>query len=83
MRVVELAQRAKGNYNAAIPLPVVEGSIVVLGFVAIFVNVIFLVTFLFMKLSKKSLFLSKFLLGFNLFLLPVQIWYFFYSLIIR
>jgi hypothetical protein len=83
MRVVELTQRAKGNNNAVIPLPAVESTIVVLGVVAIFVNVVFLITFLFMKLAKKPLFLSKFLLRFNLFLLPVQIWYFFYSLIIR
>ncbi len=83
MRVVELTKRAHGNNNAAIPLPVVEGTIVILGFIAIFVNLIFVIAVLVNKFSKKQLLISNFLLWFNLILFPVEIWYSFFSNIIR
>ncbi len=79
MRLVELSMRKNGNNNAAIPLPAVEGSIVVLGFIAIFVNGFFLLYVLVNKLKQQQINVSKYLLWFNIVLLPVEIWYFFFS----
>lgn len=79
LRIVELSMRQNGNNNAAIPLPALEGSIVVLGFIAIFVNIFFLIAVLLKKLNRKPIDISKYLLWFNLILLPVEFWYFFFS----
>lgn len=80
LRIVEYYMRHHGNKNAvAIPLPAVEGTIVVLGFVAIFINVFFLLFVLVNKLRQQERNFSKYLLLFNIVLLPVEIWYFFFS----
>jgi hypothetical protein len=79
LRVVELSMRHSGNNNAAIPLPAIEGTIVVLGFIAIFVNTFFLLYVLVNKLRQQQINFSKYLLWFNIALLPVEIWYFFFS----
>jgi undecaprenyl pyrophosphate phosphatase UppP len=71
--------RKNGNNNAAIPLPALEGSIVVLGFIAIFINAFFLLYVLINKLKQQEMNFSKYLLWFNIAVLPVQIWYFFFS----
>jgi hypothetical protein len=77
LRVVELGIK-KGN--AIIPLPAVEGSIVVLGFfVAIILNVIFLGLIIFKKIIKSPINFSPIILWFNVILLPVQIWYSFFK----
>ncbi len=83
LRVVELTKRAHGNNNAAIPLPAVEGTIVILGFIAIFINVVFFLAFLVSKISNKTNSIPKFILWFNILLIPVEIWYSFFSNIIR
>ena len=41
LRLVELAKRSSGNYEPAIQLPALEGTIVVLGYTAILFNSIF------------------------------------------
>ncbi len=79
LRLVELGMRSNGNNNAIIPLPFIEGTIVILGlFISVFLNIFFLISVLFLKISKQPVLFSKFLLWFNIILLPVQIFYFFF-----
>jgi hypothetical protein len=77
LRIVELGMK-KGD--AVIPLPVLEGSIVVLGFgLAIILNAIFCVILVFQKILKSPINYSVFILWFNVILFFVQIGYFFFK----
>ncbi len=79
MRLVEFGMRKGGNANAVIPLQAVEGTIVILGFVvAILLNAAFAFIVLFRKSIKKSLPVNNFIFWFNMFLLPIEIWYSFF-----
>ena len=78
-RLVELGMKKGGNNNAVIPLPVLEGSIVILGFtVAVILNAAFVFIVLFRKSVRKPLTVGGFLLWFNLILFPVEVWYLFF-----
>ena len=79
LRLVEMGMRAKGNKDAIIPLPFVEGTIVLLGYGSIFLNIFFILTLIFFKSTKKELLIPTWLLWFNLLMLPIQIWYHFFS----
>ena len=56
-----------------------ESTIAVLGYLAIFVNVIFFILFLVQFPARKMNGLGKFVVFFNLIMFPVQIYYFFFS----
>ena len=71
--------RKNGNTNAVIPLQAVEGTIVILGFVvAILLNAAFVFIVLFRKSIRRSIPVHNYILWFNLFILPVEIWYSFF-----
>ncbi len=55
----------------------IESTISVLGLIAVVVNVFFIVTFLAMYPMKKMNGIGKFVLYFNLIVLPAQIYYYF------
>jgi hypothetical protein len=77
LRIVELGMK-KGD--AVIPLPALEGSIVVLGFVlAIILNAIFCAIVVFQKVLKSPINYAAFILWFNVILFPIQIGYFFFQ----
>jgi len=79
MRLVEFGMRKNGNTNAVIPLQAVEGTIVILGFiVAILLNSAFVFIVLFRKSIRKALPVNRFILWFNVLMLPVEIWYSFF-----
>lgn len=79
LRTVELGMKKNGNPNSVIPLQPIEGSIVVLGVVAILLNAAFAFIILYRKSIRKTFVVHGFILWFNLLLLPVQIWYHFIS----
>jgi hypothetical protein len=79
LRLVEMRMRAKGNKDALIPLPFVEGTIVILGTVAIIINLFFLLFIVIKKLTKQPVFVSKVIIWFNVILFFVQVWYHFFS----
>ena len=71
--------RKNGNTNAVIPLQAVEGTIVILGFiVAILLNAAFVFIVLFRKSIRRPVPVNKFILWFNILMLPVQIWHSFF-----
>ena len=69
--------KTKGNINAVIPSQFVVGTILVLGFISIFLNVTFVCAVLFKKSMRKPLLLNKFIIWFNAFMLLVESCYFF------
>ena len=79
MRLIEMGRRAKGNFDAAIPFQALEGTLVLLGYGAVFLNFIFLFALLVNQLRCKKANSPGLVILLNLVLLPVQIWYFFFS----
>ena len=77
LRVVELSYKAKGNTDQAIPLPFVEGTLAVLGELAIVVNVVFFVIALYLLLSKKIKQIPGWIVIFNFMALLAQFYWFF------
>lgn len=59
------------------PLPFVTGSLVVLGQLAIFINVIFCLVALILMFSKKLKQIPRWLVIINFFMLLLQFYYFF------
>ena len=79
LRFIEVTRRAKGNFDSAIPVQPLQSTLVVLGYSAIFVNIFFLAGLLIWLLRGKIQTVPKWLILINLVLLPVQVWYFFFS----
>lgn len=79
LRLIEMGKRSKGNLDAAIPLPAVEGLLVTLGYTAIFLNAVYVVFYLFRLATRKPGFSPRWVVLFNLIMFPVQVWYFFFS----
>lgn len=79
MRLVEMAKRSQGNINAAIPLQALEGILVLLGYSAIFINLVFVFFSLYWLVSRKFNLQLRWIVLFNLVIFPIQVWYFFFS----
>ena len=79
LRLIEMAKRAKGNFDGAIPFQPLESTLVILGYGAIFINVVFVFASLYLLLRKRLQTIPRWLVLFNLVIFPVQVYYFFYS----
>jgi hypothetical protein len=76
MRLVELSLRKSGNADAIIPLHSVVASVLILGlFLSLILDIVFLFVVGIKKLMQKQLLIPKFILYFNLIMLPIEIWY--------
>ena len=53
LRLVEMVKRSQGNLNAAIPLPPLENLLVLLGYSAIFINIVFVLLSLYWIFRRK------------------------------
>ena len=78
LRAVELAKRAKGNHEGAIPFQPLESTIVVLGYGAIFINIIFLLFSIYWLIRKQIKLIPRWIVIFNLLVLPAQVYFFFF-----
>lgn len=78
LRAVELAKRAKGNHEGAIPFQPLESTIVILGYGAIFINIIFLLFSIYWLIRKKIKLIPRWIVIFNLLVLPAQVYFFFF-----
>lgn len=76
LQQVEKKHSIAGNKEAIIPLPALQGSLVVLGILAVIINFAFLATCGVLFLLKKNIPVAKWLLWANLLFLLVQIFYF-------
>ena len=79
LRLVEMVKRNQGNLEPAIGVQALQGTLVILGYGAIFLNVIFFIWALVALARGKANPLPRWLLWFNLALFPVQVWYFFFA----
>jgi hypothetical protein len=77
LRLVEMAKRSQGNMDAAIPLAPLQGLLVILGYSAVFLNALFLLVYIFTKVTRKINLAPRWIVFFNLVMFPVQVWYFF------
>jgi hypothetical protein len=76
MRLIELSLRKGGNPDAIIPLHSVVASILVLGlFLSLILDIAFLFIVILKKAMKSPILTPKFILFFNLIMLPIEIWY--------
>ena len=74
---VEKSYSAKANPGQAIPLPFIEGSIAVLGELAIIANIFFCTIALVLVLMKKIKQIPIWIVIFNFIILMAQIYWFF------
>ncbi|MBS1497148.1 MAG: hypothetical protein JSU03_08920 [Bacteroidetes bacterium] len=79
LRLVEMGQIAKGNDGPALKFQPLESTIVILGYGAIFINIIFLFYFIYRVANKKIIFAPRWVIWFNVLMFPIQVYYFFYS----
>ncbi|MEP6675373.1 MAG: hypothetical protein ABJA78_09460 [Ferruginibacter sp.] len=75
MRFVEMHKTKAGNRDAIIPLPFVEGTLALLGYMAIILNFVFLLTAIIMKLSRKAWTFQKWIFWINLLFFFLQIYF--------
>jgi len=79
LRYIELSKRIKGDMNGAISYQPLESTVVVLGYGAILVNSLFFLISLFYLFSGKIKIIADWMLLFNLIMLILQMYYFFFS----
>ena len=81
MRYIETGQKAIGKSDQLISLPWLQNILVILGYSAFFVSILFALVFLLLWLFKKSHLISRWLVIANLAFLIIQFIYFFTNLI--
>ncbi len=74
---VEFNQKKSGLQDNLIPLPFVTGTLVVLGIMALFINIVFCIFSVYYLLRKKQQLMPVWILAANLIMLLVQVFYFF------
>jgi hypothetical protein len=79
LRLVEISRKSQGVDGTVIRLPVLEGSIVVLGYLAIIFNLFYFLALLWRFVAGRGWVMPKWMSLFNAILLPVQVWYFFFT----
>lgn len=79
LRAVEMAKRAKGNFNGAIPFQPLESTLVILGYGAIFINAVFFLLSIYRAIAGKLNIDPKWIVWFNIILFPVQVYFHFFS----
>jgi hypothetical protein len=77
LRFVEMSSKARGKNDQAIPLSFVEGTIAVLGELAIVINIVFCIIVLILLISKKKKKVSACIITFNFICLLAQLYWFF------
>ncbi|RYZ18770.1 MAG: hypothetical protein EOO10_25265 [Chitinophagaceae bacterium] len=72
-------KRSNGNLEPAIGVQALQGTLVILGYGAIFLNVIFFIWGIIAFARGGAQAVPRWLFWFNLLLFPVQVWYFFFA----
>lgn len=79
LRLYENAHKKEGNFNGAIQIQPLESTLVILGYGAIFINLIFNIFMLGLFTTKTQQPIAKWLMWINFLFLILQIYYFFFS----
>lgn len=79
LRLYENAHKKNGNFNGAIQIQPLQSTLVILGYGAIFINLIFNILLFGLFITKKKQAVAKWLFWTNFLFLILQIYYFFFS----
>ncbi|MEO7444769.1 MAG: hypothetical protein ABIT96_08310 [Ferruginibacter sp.] len=79
LRLVELNRRVKGNFDGAIGFQPLESTLVILGYGAVFFNLVFVLWLLDRLIRRRPLLVPKWLAWFNLMMFPLEIYYFLFT----
>ena len=79
LRWVENMQKKEGNFNGAIQINSLESMLVILGYGAIFVNLVFNISLLLLFVLKSKHAVPKWLVYTNILFFFLQIYYFLFS----
>ncbi len=79
LRLYENAHKKDGNFNGAIQIQPLESTLVVLGYGAIFINLVFNLIVLVFFVAKAKQPVAKWLIWTNFLLLVLQLYYFLFS----
>ena len=79
LRWVENMQKKEGNFNGAIQINSLESMLVILGYGAIFVNLVFNISLLLLFVFKNKHAVPKWLVLTNVLFFFLQIYYFLFS----
>ncbi|MBS1743866.1 MAG: hypothetical protein JST81_12600 [Bacteroidetes bacterium] len=79
LRWVELGKRSAGNGDAAIKFQPLEATLVILGYGAIFLNLIFVLFAVYGLLFKKIQSVPGWIVWSNLLIFPLQVYFFFFT----
>jgi len=75
---IESSRRVVGNYNGVINFQPLESTLIVLGYSAILVNLIFIILCLLWLVTKKIKLIPRWIVIFNLLIFPIQVYYHFF-----
>jgi len=78
LRAIELSKRSAGNLNGAISFQPLESTIIILGYGAILLNLVFILIALTIFLFKKPNTMPRWIVWFNVILLPFQVYFHFF-----
>lgn len=76
LRRIEQARDIAGNKEAIIPLPALQGTLVILGITAVFINAVFILSCIIVRLFQPQISVAAWMVWVNLLLLVLQIVYF-------
>jgi len=74
---IERVRRSHGNSNGLIQFQPLEATLVILGYSAIFLNLVFVFLSLYWLLTKKIKLIPRWIILFNLLIFPLQVYYHF------
>lgn len=79
LRLMEMHAEPKPGSAGILGFQPLESTIAILGYLAIFINVVFFLIFLVQFPARRMNGLSRLVVFFNLIMFPAQIYYFFFS----
>ena len=75
---IERSRRVHGNYDGVIQFQPLESTLVILGYGAIFVNIVFVFLSFYWWATKKIKLIPRWIVLFNLLMFPLQVYYHFF-----
>jgi hypothetical protein len=79
LRWVEMAKQKTEGFNGQLVAKPLQSTLVVLGYGAIFINLIFLLAYFFVIIAKRGKQIPKWLVISNIIFFLLQVYYFFFS----
>ncbi len=78
-RYIEMQKQKAGDGALVIPLPWLEGTLVILGYGAIIVNALFLILYFIFTSFKMNTAVPRWIIIFNTIIFCCQVYYFFFN----